>query len=320
MADFQPGTLWQRVTDTSRRALRDAALKPIATSFQFVEDGGIRFLVRVVEHLANKPRREDGLVADDHRQRNPFLPYESALFVADAGAEYVCLLNKFNVVEHHLLIVTRDFVHQDRPLEVADFAVWWRCLNEYESLGFYNGGTLAGASQPHRHMQLVPLPLADSGARIPIEPLLDTDDRRSPGCQPVAVREGEPEWLMASSRLPFRHAFVRLCTLPETSTGEAGETLHQLYCTLLDETGIGASVQPDGRLAAAYNLLLTRQWMLLVPRRHEHFVGISLNALAFAGAFLTRNQQELEMLRQSGPMAALSHATGWNHTGLAESL
>jgi hypothetical protein len=74
--------------------------------------------------------------------------------------------------------------------------------------------------------------------------------------------------------------------------GDAGEVLHRLYGELLDLTGIGASLQPDGRLHGAYNLLLTRQWMLLVPRRHECFAGISLNALAFAGALLTRDRQE----------------------------
>jgi sulfate adenylyltransferase (ADP) / ATP adenylyltransferase len=310
MTDFQPGTLWQRVVETSRLALRDGALRPIATSFQFLEDGGVRFLVRVVEHLRDKPLSEEATIATEGRPRNPFLPYDAALFVADAGGEHVCLLNKFNVVDHHLLIVSRDFVHQDCPLGVADFAVWWRCLNEYDSLGFYNGGARAGASQPHRHLQLVPLPLADSGPRIPLESLLDAQPGRSTGCQPVARTECEPELPSVSSRLPFRHAFVRLDRPLSDLARDAGEVLHRFYGELLDLTGIGASLQPDGRLHAAYNLLLTRQWMLLVPRRHERFAGMSLNALAFAGALLTRDRQELDALRESGPMAALSHVAG----------
>jgi sulfate adenylyltransferase (ADP) / ATP adenylyltransferase len=166
---YQPGMLWEHVVTTSRMALELGALKPIPTSFAFLEDGGVRFLVRVVEHLANKPQSQPGATADA-ASRNPFLPYDPLLFVADAGAGHVCLLNKFNVVDHHLLIVTREFVHQDRPLDAADFTAWWRCLSEYDSLGFYNGGVGAGASQPHRHLQLIPLPLDASGPRIPIEP------------------------------------------------------------------------------------------------------------------------------------------------------
>jgi sulfate adenylyltransferase (ADP) / ATP adenylyltransferase len=50
--------------------------------------------------------------------------------------------------------------------------------------------------------------------------------------------------------------------------------------------------------------------MLLVPRRHEHFAGISLNAMAFAGVFLVRDRGELERLRRGGPMSALSFVSG----------
>ena len=32
-------------------------------------------------------------------------------------------------------------------------------LAEFDGLGFYNGGETAGASQPHKHLQIVPLPL-----------------------------------------------------------------------------------------------------------------------------------------------------------------
>ena len=39
----------------------------------------------------------------------------------------------------------------------------------------------------------------------------------------------------------------------------------------------------------------------------ECFAGISLNALAFAGALLVRSQEQLDLLRQQGPLAALQH-------------
>ena len=54
-----------------------------------------------------------------------------------------------------------------------------------------------------------------------------------------------------------------------------------------------------------YNLLFTRQWMLLVPRSREFYRGISVNALGFAGALLVRDQRQLLCLRGVGPMAAL---------------
>jgi sulfate adenylyltransferase (ADP) / ATP adenylyltransferase len=293
---FEPGTLWKRLIDTSRSALQSGTIQPILTSYEYVEDGGVRFLVRMVVHLANKPRRGPGPPARTGAH-NPFLPYDPDLLVAEAGPEHVCLLNKFNVVDHHLLIATRDFVHQDTPLTPADFAVWWRCLNEYESLGFYNGGTCAGASQPHRHMQVVPLPLDHSGPRIPIEPILTVDS-------PV------PQLQTPSIRVPFRRAVAALESCHGQSHEKSGKDLHRLYVQLLDLTGISGSLQPDERLQNAYNLLVTRQWMMLVPRRNECFAGISLNAMAFAGAFLTRNRRELDTLRSRGPMAALCFVAG----------
>ena len=43
------------------------------------------------------------------------------MFVADVSDTHLCLLNKFNVIEHHLLIVTRKFEHQETLLTVRDF-------------------------------------------------------------------------------------------------------------------------------------------------------------------------------------------------------
>ena len=52
---------------------------------------------------------------------NPFLPHEEALFVCDLSPSHKLLLNKFNVVEHHSLVVTREFQAQTDPLNERDF-------------------------------------------------------------------------------------------------------------------------------------------------------------------------------------------------------
>jgi ATP adenylyltransferase len=56
-----------------------------------------------------------------------------------------------------------------------------------------------------------------------------------------------------------------------------------------------------------YNLLLTREWMLFVPRARESWQGVSVNALGFAGTLLLRDADALERVRAAGPMAVLSH-------------
>jgi ATP adenylyltransferase len=63
------------------------------------------------------------------------------------------------------------------------------------------------------------------------------------------------------------------------------------------------------RQSAPYCLLVTREWMLLVPRTREHFEDISFNALAFAGSLFVRNDQQLERLKKCGPLHALKSVT-----------
>src|SRR5512139_3870429 len=171
---FAPGTLGAAVTAVTERALAAGALLPIPTNFTFLEDGGVRFLVRVLANLARKDeerwRREREAAAG--KPTNPFLPHEQALFVADVSSTHLALLNKYNVVDRHILIVTREFVDQRALLTPQDMEALWRCMAEYPSLGFYNGGAEAGASQSHKHLQLVPLPLAPEGPPVPIDPLL----------------------------------------------------------------------------------------------------------------------------------------------------
>jgi ATP adenylyltransferase len=45
--------------------------------------------------------------------------------------------------------------------------------------------------------------------------------------------------------------------------------------------------------------------MLLVPRSVEHYESISVNALGFAGSLLARDERELELIRERGPLGVL---------------
>src|SRR4030095_920360 len=80
------------------------------------------------------------------------------------------LLNKFCLPAGHVLLVTRRFERQERLLTIEDFDALITCLGEVDGLGFYNGGIEAGASQPRKHLQFVPLPLApESPNEVPMQ-------------------------------------------------------------------------------------------------------------------------------------------------------
>jgi ATP adenylyltransferase len=102
---------------------------------------------------------------------------------------------------------------------------------------------------------------------------------RGPEPVPLATR-------IAAGDLPFAHARAPL----------AGAGARELL----------AALRALARgWAGPYNLLLTDDWMLFVPRAREAWEGIAVNALGFAGALLVRDRAELERLRRAGPLAVL---------------
>ncbi|MBE9210332.1 phosphorylase [Nostoc sp. LEGE 06077] len=288
---LKPGTLWTSVKERTEDALQCGALLSIPTEFEFVEQDGVNFLVRILSNLVRKDaaKKQQNKQASADKEFNPFLPYEKDLFVADISDTHVCILNKFNVVDYHLLLITRAFEEQESLLTPEDFAALLACLADFDGLAFYNSGKTAGASQRHKHLQIIPLPLVASGVQTPIEPLL-------------ASAEFE-DGVGTIANLPFVNAFATLDPDWVQSPLTSAEAILKIYQNLLRAVEIETvnSNTPSG----AYNLLVTRKWMLIVPRSHEHFHSISVNSLGFTGALLVRNEQEMQLLKNTGPMTIL---------------
>jgi len=292
---LQPGTLWPAIQKCSEDAIRCGALHSIETKQDTIEESGVRFVVRSVSSLGRKEVKKR-IASSQHPPAssfNPFLPPEPILTVAEISATHLAILNKFNVIDHHLLIVTRKFEHQETLLDLNDFEALSVCMAEFEGLVFYNGGRVAGASQAHKHLQLVPIPFVAGERELPISPLLESVpwDQR----------------MLQIPKLPFPHVFAPLDgSLSEDALRDAG-MIHRLYLEMLACLGIDAvSHEYELRQSAPYNLLLTRRWMLLVPRAAEFYKSISVNALGFAGSLFVRNEREMEIIRRHGPMEILT--------------
>lgn len=141
--------IWQKSQQVARAALESGSLLPIATSTNSCLQHGIDFQIKIInQNILTK-------ISTSKTQGNPFLPYDNDMFVEKIADHHVCLLNKFPVLSPHILICSNEFVEQRTPLSLLDFEAWCYCFTDGDELGFYNGGKEAGASQPHRHMQLV---------------------------------------------------------------------------------------------------------------------------------------------------------------------
>jgi len=290
-SELQPGTLWPALVERSRQALACGAMQTIETTEEVVADAGVNFLVRRLSSLARK-EAERKRNEQSAQPANPFLPHEPELFVADLSASHFALLNKFNVIAHHLLIVTREFVDQETLIDARDFRALAACMREIDGLAIYNGGKVAGASQPHKHLQLVPLPLVAGprGPPLPVEPLFAA----------LAGRRG----VLRIPGFPFRNAFAWLEADVFADARAATALLERTYRELLPAVGLEPGPQAV-RQAGPYNLVATRRWMLLVPRSRELFESVSVNSLGYAGSMFVRDEAQMRVLKKAGPMAVL---------------
>lgn len=280
--------LLPRIDRTHDAATESGALQPIRTEREIIRDGGLDFTIRWVSSLARKDSDRLSAALRRDPKVDPFLPPDPDLTIGPLGDGHLAVLNKYPVIARHLLVVTRDFVSQTVPLDVADFTALAQVMAELGGLGFYNGGTEAGASQRHKHLQWIPE--AARGAKL--GPFIDG----LPG-------DLAPGSTTTRNDLPWRHCFVRL---PERSDGDAvelGNALHDAYKRACDALDLPRDRDP----MPPYNLLTGNGWLVVIPRSREHAGNISVNALGFAGALFVPRPDLIETIRATGPLRLLSN-------------
>lgn len=91
------------------------------------------------------------------KKEDPFLPpFEEGLFVVDL-TDHRIIVNKYALVKYHVLITTKLFEDQYGLLKPRDFIASYLALRALKGFCFYNGGAESGSSQPHRHLQALPI-------------------------------------------------------------------------------------------------------------------------------------------------------------------
>ncbi len=246
----------------AREAREVNAIAPIETETEVLHTPLGPFLLHVARQLRDKPRnRQPGGTRPD-----PFVPpYEPSLYVGALPGRWHVLLNKYPVLPRHFLFVPERFEPQEAPWDEASFRAACFALEALDGLLFYNAGATAGASQPHRHLQLLGLPLHQDAPPVP---LLEAVLRR---------------------RLPVRFAVL--------STPRTPAAWPAAYARLFRE----AAWSPE----RPHNLLATRSHTWLVPRSRECWRDVSVNALGFAGSLFVPDRERASSLRAAGPSAIL---------------
>lgn len=214
-------------------------------------------------------------------QANPFLPPDQRLVLRAWGPAHTLLLNKYPVRPGHLLLITNGDHPQSGWLGPEDWRAAAALLERQEGLLFFNSGPVAGASQPHRHLQLLP--------KRPGQP-----------CFPWEAWINQPEgvypWQLRKTSLPKRD-------------GDLAATMGRTYGQQLASLGLG-SVNEHSEPQGSYNLLITSDWFITIPRQREEHQGVNINALGFAGMVLVTDRTNPAWLAAGGDVLSVLQAVG----------
>ena len=269
--------LLRKATEVTVAATASGALVPLDTSLtHLMGEGGSRFELRHLLSATPKHLRASG------PKPNPFLPWDQRLEVDRIGDSHVVILNKYPVQTSHMLLITQDWQPQTGWLSMEDWQSLARIDATTTGLWFFNSGPAAGASQPHRHLQLLP---RAAGERI-------------------CARDGWFQRCAQDATTSVEDPLLRSSRVAAISSTLTGETLQDLYLALAQDLGLGHP-STDDCPRGAYNLLLSREWMAIVRRRREGIRGFSVNALGFAGSLLSTEASDRQWIQDSGPEALL---------------
>lgn len=262
----------------------------------------MQFQLRFSPSLANKPKPK-AASADDGPKKPPFNPFENppaALTICPIEPAHLLVLNKFAIVPEHFLLITRSFQPQTHLLDAADLAATHACLCAYNKLdndqqteeglfAFFNSGPHSGASQPHRHVQFLPVArMHEAGWTLLAETLAAGGDNGNAPQLPFATFAERIHQDMAPEEL--RAVYIRL------------------YLSACRAAATKAVPTTTGEAVISYNLAMTRNVMVLCPRTAEgrkvvdaesKEVGfLALNGTVLAGTALVKSEAEWESLKE----------------------
>lgn len=275
-------TLTDRIARAEARAKDLGAIVEVLSTRVDVPDPRMPFSAFWISSMEAKDR-----AAFNPPSGNPFAPYEEALFVENLDDNHVLIVNKFQMNPGHVLIITRAVEPQQAILSRADMAGISRLLSEIDGVMMYNGGRMAGASQDHRHLHLLPT------LKLPL------DERFTQALAQPGLGRYPP--------FAFPHALIRF----DDGQYANDETVYALLRDGFRACGIDPETQGQ---SAPYNLLMTRRWLLVVPRSQQNFeaqgAAIPVHALHFGGLCGVRTPDQQSIVAEAGLAAILQSCAG----------
>ncbi|KAI8938017.1 hypothetical protein NX059_005690 [Plenodomus lindquistii] len=283
---------------------------------------GIPFQLRYCPSLAKKPIPKDAKSKPEEKT-DPFEDPPATLHIADipvANPKHLLVLNKFPIIAEHFILATKSYKKQTHLLEQDDLEATYACLKAWRGetsntqtrlFAFFNSGNHSGASQPHRHLQFLPLEKmreqdTASGWDLLADVVLSGRKAESPGGHDSLFQNLDLPFVHYAQTFDFEpsgsqllHAYTSLYRAAET-------TVREFVAANPGQLALHST--EDGDSWFSYNLAMTTAGMVILPRRCEgtmlrHADGsevgfVALNGTTLGGTMMVKHSAQWELLRK----------------------
>ncbi|KAI0126989.1 hypothetical protein BJ170DRAFT_425732 [Xylariales sp. AK1849] len=247
---------------------------------------GFQFELVVTGAISKKPYIRDNAdepsTTDPADQRAPgYAPGSdidvSGYEIGDVSMTHFLAFNKFCMYRPHLLLLTKDgYRRQYDQLDKDDLQSSWSILQalNWKFYMFFNCGKDGGCSRLHKHLQLAPY--------LP--------DRLAPW----------PETSRGPINAPYEYILRRF-------DGDLGpKQLTDVYEQMVIEAREILKLDAHTSRHVPHNLVLGRNWILVIPRMKAGVGGAYGNALAMLGMVSVASKEELGCWVDQGPDHVIS--------------
>ncbi len=267
-------SIWSKAIEITRQAVDSGALFPLKTIKYKSNDASCDYELRFLKSPIPKYLIEYG------PKRNPFIPWDTRLEIQPINDKHTLILNKYPVQLGHMLLITNTWKPQNGWLNLDDFEAIRNVDNDTTGLWFFNSSKEAGASQPHRHFQLLPRHFNEIVC-----------PRYKWFCS--LLNNNKDDNISDISRC--------ISIKPRDTNNESNSYgLYNSYRSMVNEMNLG-DIDIISKPLKPYNLLITSEWIALITRATERSNGFSINALGFAGYFLGTKKSNVDILIKFGP-------------------
>jgi len=268
---------WKKALEQTRLSIDDESLYPLKTDIitrdLYEKDD---FIIRKLDTSKFNKKKIYG------PKQNPFCPWEEILEIDKIGDNHQLILNKYPVQKGHILLITNEWKPQNGWLDIKDWRAIQQVNKDTSGLWFFNSSPIAGASQPHRHFQLL---------------------RRSKG-EISCPRE---KWFLEmNSYQDIDSKLKKNIVVSKFNFLENPSCLFEFYLELCKKLGLGNPIS-DKKPIYPYNILITNKWIAIIKRKKDHIHGFSINGLGFAGYLLVTENSNINYLKKLGPEKLLEN-------------